>query len=260
MESPLFVFSSLYNLWRTRKTSLEMIADRGYKTEEKHMPLSEWVEKYKKYTSLSDSKVSDKEAMEKELSEKEFYEIRKHMEFECRHKELRVIVLWLDKEKIQTNDVRKIFLHMQGRAARKCIAICTKSPTAQVHPELKMLDMNGYNIEIFLDCELYFNPSKHVLVPKHEICGEKEKLNVIEKYGFTLENFEEEIPPIPKININDIMVRYLGGKKGQFLKITRKSNILFTTTGEPTEYIVYRCIADRNIVDVKDKIKRKKTS
>jgi len=237
-----------------------MIEDRGYETEERHMPLSEWVDKFKKYTSLSDSKVSDKVAMEKPLSEDEFYGVRKRMEFECRRDELLVIVMWLDKEKIQTNDLKKIFMYMKGKESEKCIAICTKPPTAQVYPELKMLDINRCNIEIFLDCELYFNPSKHVLVPKHEICDEREKRRVIEKYGFTLENFEEEIPPIPKININDVMVRYLGGRKGQFLKITRKSNILFDTTGEPTEYIVYRCIVDRNIVDVKDKIKRKKTS
>jgi len=69
------------------------------------------------------------------------------------------------------------------------------------------------------------NPSLHIYVPKHEIVGEKEKINVINIFHCTPDQF-------PQILISDPVVRELGGKLGDLIKITRKSQ----TAGESVYY------------------------
>jgi DNA-directed RNA polymerase subunit H (RpoH/RPB5) len=68
--------------------------------------------------------------------------------------------------------------------------------------------------------------SKHELVPKHEIATEKEKEELIKKYG-SLKNF-------PRIYSTDPQVKLLNAKPGDLIKIIRKNEI----TGESVYYRV----------------------
>lgn len=77
-----------------------------------------------------------------------------------------------------------------------------------------------------------FDITKHQLVPKHTILSEKEKKEVLEKYGV-------DETQLPKILNTDPVVVAIGAKPGQLLKIIRKS---------PTakESIVYRIVVENN--------------
>jgi DNA-directed RNA polymerase subunit H (RpoH/RPB5) len=66
--------------------------------------------------------------------------------------------------------------------------------------------------------------TNHELVPKHEILSEKEKEELLKKYGITLKH-------LPRILETDPVIRVLNGKPGDVVRITRKS----PTAGE-TEY------------------------
>ena len=72
--------------------------------------------------------------------------------------------------------------------------------------------------------------SRHELVPKHEIVSEKEKEELIKKYG--------PLKLFPRISINDPQVRRLGAKPGDLIKITRKSDVA-------GEYVYYRVVVKR---------------
>jgi len=63
---------------------------------------------------------------------------------------------------------------------------------------------------------LALNVLEHVLVPKHEILSEEEKKRLLE----TLNISEKQLP---KILLNDPVVKALGAKEGDVIKITRKS-------------------------------------
>jgi DNA-directed RNA polymerase subunit H len=57
---------------------------------------------------------------------------------------------------------------------------------------------------------------KHELVPEHVILEEKEKKELLEKLRITAVN-------LPKILSNDPVVKTIGAKEGDILKIIRKS-------------------------------------
>lgn len=68
---------------------------------------------------------------------------------------------------------------------------------------------------------------KHELVPKHEVLNEKEKEELLKKYGITLRL-------LPRILDTDPVVKILNAKLGDVIKITRKSE----TAGEAIYYRV----------------------
>lgn len=69
-----------------------------------------------------------------------------------------------------------------------------------------------YGIENFL-----FDVSKHYIVPKHEIIYEKEIKEVREKYNIN------DLDNLPTIRREDPQAKYVGGKPGDIIKITRPS-------------------------------------
>jgi DNA-directed RNA polymerase subunit H len=69
--------------------------------------------------------------------------------------------------------------------------------------------------------------TKHELVPKHAIINEKEREELLNKYGITLRQ-------LPRILDTDPIVKILNGKQGDVVKIIRKSS----TAGESVYYRV----------------------
>ena len=65
----------------------------------------------------------------------------------------------------------------------------------------------------------------HDFVPKHEIMKKTELDGMLKKYGLKTDQ-------LPKILEEDPVIKAIGAKKGQVVKITRKS----LTAGESTYY------------------------
>ncbi len=62
------------------------------------------------------------------------------------------------------------------------------------------------------------NLTNHVLVPKHVLLSEQEKVEIIKKYGIN------KLNQFPKILKTDPIVNVLGAKEGDLIKITRKNS------------------------------------
>ncbi len=69
------------------------------------------------------------------------------------------------------------------------------------------------------------NILEHVLVPKHEVLDYKEALEVLKKLGIKPEQ-------LPWIRASDPVVRLIGAKPGDIIRIIRKS----PTAGEAVAY------------------------
>ncbi len=59
---------------------------------------------------------------------------------------------------------------------------------------------------------------KHELVPEHIILSEEEKEELLKRYNISLHQ-------LPKILVNDPVVKAIGAKEGDVIKIIRKSPV-----------------------------------
>lgn len=72
-----------------------------------------------------------------------------------------------------------------------------------------------------------FDITKHSVVPKHELLDDRQKEEVLGQFGIALRQ-------LPRILDTDPMIKVLGGKAGDVVRISRKSD----TAGESIYYRV----------------------
>lgn len=76
------------------------------------------------------------------------------------------------------------------------------------------------NVEIMTYNQLQINPTKHFLVPKHELVPLDEEDAILEKYNCNRKNISKEFP---RILLSDPIARWYGMRPKRICKITRTS-------------------------------------
>jgi len=74
----------------------------------------------------------------------------------------------------------------------------------------------AYNIQIFLEEEMAYDPTEHFLVPKHIPLSSDEQRLFLQKNGLTIDQ-------LPIIRTDDTIIKYFGLRAGRIVKIEREN-------------------------------------
>ena len=97
---------------------------------------------------------------------------------------------------------------------RNGIIITAKQLTSSARKKIK--ELVSYNIQIFLEDEMAYDPTEHVFVPQHIVLSSNEQRDFLNRNNIDIDN-------LPIILTSDIIARYYAMRPGQVVKIIRNS-------------------------------------
>jgi DNA-directed RNA polymerases I, II, and III subunit RPABC1 len=128
-----------------------------------------------------------------------------------------------DSDKPNSKDAKKFALSFDAANYQSGILICLNPPAPAAFKIIGAIAPK--TLEFFLETDLVINITKHELVPQHILLSKEEKQQLLERYRLK-EN------QLPRIQQGDPVAKYMGLKRGQVVKIIRRS----TTAGRYASY------------------------
>ncbi|KAM6571637.1 hypothetical protein CsatA_015717 [Cannabis sativa] len=196
-----------HRYYRSRKTVMEMLKDRGYSVPASDLNLT-----------LNDFRAIHGQSPDPE-----------RLRFSVTHiknPSKRILVIFCGPGAVKVNTVRSIAAQIVNRDTLKGLILIIQNPiTSQAQ---KALDCLSFKVEIFQITDLLVNVTKHVLKPRYQFLSNKEKQNLLKKYSIE----EKQLPRMLK---EDAIAEYYGLQKGQVVKISY-------TGGISDSYVTYRCV------------------
>lgn len=124
--------------------------------------------------------------------------------------------------------LRQFAQHLDANNITTGIFITIGTVTASALRAFEPLIERGITAEHFQEQDLLVNITRHELVPKHVLLSAEEKKVLLDRYRL-------KETQLPRIQLGDPVARYLGLKRGNVVKIIRKSE----TAGR---YATYRWV------------------
>jgi len=207
--------NEILNIFRVRRTVLQMLRDRGYLVfdtkDDLNMSRAEFESKYVKNYKIMREQLEIKRPKWNSPVSKLLVAF---VEGEKEKSTIGVKTIRGYCERIKQDNYSSVILILNGRL------------TPHAKQAISAINSGFDKIEYFSETELVVNITEHNLVPKHEILSLDEVKCLLRRYSLK----ETQLPRIQK---NDPVARYLGLQKNQIVKIIRPSE----TAGR---YITYR--------------------
>ena len=142
----------------------------------------------------------------------------------------KILICFMNSKKaVIEDDITIILKKINEMKMKRGILVSSSKLTGSGEKIIKYINSStDIYLQFFMIKDLLINITHHELVPKHVKCSLKEKEIVMKKYRV-------KESQLPKILMSDPMAKYLGLKKGDLVKIIRKSE----TAGL---YVVYRIV------------------
>ncbi|EEH39996.1 DNA-directed RNA polymerases I [Paracoccidioides lutzii Pb01] len=204
-------------LWRTWRTVFEMLADRGYEVteEEIKIPLDEFRTRYSDALGFPDRNKMKISARPSQAMMEKYTPLptvsKPNPVPECG---TIYVEFCADIQSVGTKQVRAFnhFIDEQNYHTGIFISQTPISPSA-----MRVLNsIPGRFCEHFQEQELLVNITHHELVPKHILLSAEEKKRLLQRYRL-------KESQLPRIQSGDPVAKYLGLRRGQVVKIIRKS-------------------------------------
>ena len=194
-------------LFKVYKTLNKMMEDRGYlKSDEKEINYDSFLETIKEEKCMKGifCKLLDKNDPKKKIL---------------------LYYQYIPTQKLNMETIKSFIDILSKSKVNEGLIIIPGKISDQAKKKIQEIK-NELLIEIFTLSELVVNITEHELVPKHILLSLKEKEDLLKRYRI-------KDSQLPKILMSDPVARYLGLKRGDVVKIERKSE----TAGK---YITYR--------------------
>lgn len=199
-------------LWRAWRTVHEMVQDRGYELSDEEVKIS--FDDFKSQYTGQDGSVN-----------------RKAMNFSARPSDVMMTryendnnegsdigTIWVEflpDTSVGIKQMRTFAQHCSANNFATGILITNVNITPAA---LKIIPAvaSETRIECFVETDLLVNITHHELVPKHVLLSKKEKAALLSRYRL-------KDTQLPRIQLGDPVARYYGLRRGQVVKIIRKS-------------------------------------
>ncbi|KAL9128322.1 MAG: hypothetical protein Q9217_002977 [Psora testacea] len=206
----------LTRLWRAWRTVHEMCQDRGYELaeEEVRISLDEFREKYSDASGAPDRKKMTTSFKPTDAMLTKYTPLPTPSNSSPLPQ---IGTIWIEfsaEASIGIKQMRTFAQHISKHNFHTGILITQASITAAA---LKIVPVVLPSIiETFQEQDLLVNITHHELVPKHVLLSAEEKKKLLERYRL-------KESQLPRIQTGDPVARYLGLRRGQVVKIIRKS-------------------------------------
>jgi len=130
------------------------------------------------------------------------------------------------KKELGVEAINEAIEEMMSYKAKNSIIITTKAISSAARKRIE--ELPSYNISVFLDDEMSFDPTEHYLTPKHEPLSVEEQRDFLERNNISIDQ-------LPIITTSDKISRYYGFRQGQIIKIYR-TNFYDTMVQETISY------------------------
>ncbi|ORY13250.1 DNA-directed RNA polymerases I [Clohesyomyces aquaticus] len=222
MDERSNVSPNMIKMWRVYRTVKEMCMDRGYEMlkEDTDISLDEFAARFAKEDGEPD---------------------RGRMHFSCQPTEAMLVkytdsptpknpnpvpqigTIWIEfnsDDAVGLKQLRDYMQHLVNGSFYSGIMVVQKPMTGMA---LRLLRGSASieegpkgGVEVFVEQDLLVNITKHELVPKHVLLSKEEKAQLLQRYRL-------KETQLPRIQVTDPVAKYLGLRRGQVVKIIRKS-------------------------------------
>lgn len=127
-----------------------------------------------------------------------------------------ILVEFAAEPNIGVKQFRAFAHHIGSNNFKSGIYITQSSITPAALKIIPAALQNGMFLETFQESDLLVNITHHELVPKHVLLSAEEKKRLLDRYRL-------KESQLPRIQTGDPVAKYLGLRRGQVVKIIRKS-------------------------------------
>ncbi|KAF8850783.1 RPB5 subunit of DNA-directed RNA polymerase [Acephala macrosclerotiorum] len=205
-------------LWRAWRTVHEMVQDRGYELSEAEVKIS--FEDFKDKFTSDDGSVSRKTMT---FSARPTSEMMRRYSNPVTANDPNpaspdIGMIWVEFLAESSVGIKQMRAFAQFLTANNYHTGILVTNTNITPAALKIIPAvaSETRIECFTEADLLVNITHHELVPKHVLLSKEERTALLQRYRL-------KDTQLPRIQLGDPVARYLGLRRGQVVKIIRKS-------------------------------------